>query len=330
MRRYENNLRWLPSPRWLPFRLEIVNPPFRLTWAQFGSLMLSHPFFDQSLAYLRSVAGNPDDRVTDFRTLIETGRRRQATNPAGIICHITRCGSTLVSNCLRAAERTTVISEALLVQQILDRCFMPSDSVTSEGIRLQALDSFVRIVSGYPDGATHRVVLKLNAFGLLDLSRLRSLWPEVPVVIVIRNPADVIASNLANRAPWLTSKFIIRDGRSVFDWAPHCPQEMDDEEYCARAVGALCSAGLRAFDEKCTVIDYSSITVDRLQGIAAQFGLWVPAESINRTLGLYSKDYRGKQNFTSAMDSRTLLRDSARGAAEKWADGPYEQLRLRS
>src|SRR5580658_7118041 len=86
---------------WLP--VAIGGRYLTVRWLQFGNKALSEPFFEWSVAALRD--GLPD--AAEFETSIAELAKGDAAPPvlpAGIIVHVTRCGSTLVLNALRAAE----------------------------------------------------------------------------------------------------------------------------------------------------------------------------------------------------------------------------------
>src|SRR5580658_2009599 len=103
---------WAPSG-WLPTAIGFSPEPY-LDWAHFADVRLTHPFYEDSL---RSVRSRPFNlafrRRTRLPDLIAGGAPGgEATRPAGLIFHLSRCGSTLAAQMLAAVPGYVVVSEA--------------------------------------------------------------------------------------------------------------------------------------------------------------------------------------------------------------------------
>jgi hypothetical protein len=321
-------LRWLPEKGWLPLCFTLDQHPFRVRWAEFGSMPLEQAFYDWSVVQLRGAHGKREELETGLQTLLEMAQLFPATQPAGVIAHVSRCGSTWICNCLKTAENVTVVSEAPPVNQVLDPTFAPQGAQYPEAVREQMLSSLVTAFSRYRGyGPTH-VVLKLGAYGLLALSRLRRYWPNLPILIVIRNPAEVIASNVFGQPSWLIARALPGKKHHAFDWVADDPWAMSDEEYAARAIGSLCQASVDQFDRRCMVVDYENLNDAAMERIAAFFGLHLPGAqdpALRMAMTGDAKDRTGAGKFRKAKAEHDL--NSIKEAAEKWALAPYLRLR---
>ncbi len=329
--RSRGTIRWLPGKGWLPVSFHLQRHPIRVRWAEFGSTPLSHPFFHESVDYVRGALAKTMELDTDLQTLIETAQELMPVAPAGIILHISRCGSTWISNCLKTAEDTTVVSEAHPIQQVLDSTFVPSQSGYDEAVRQQILASLLTRFAHYRSAKPYKIVLKLDVLGLFLISRLRSYWPEVPFLILIRNPAEVIASNVARPGLWLTARLPSIRNCIPYEWTPSNPSEMSAEEYCARAIGSLCEAATRGLDDRSMVVSYENIDHTVVARIAAFFGLRLPDihdQELQRALKLDAKDRSGKRDFRDKPREPVMVQGpSILSAAERWALEPYARLR---
>jgi hypothetical protein len=320
-------LRWLPEKGWLPLSFALDRHPYRIRWAEFGSMPLEQPFYDWSVVQLRGAHGKREEWETDLRTLLEMAQLFPSTRPAGVIAHVSRCGSTWISNCLKTAENVTVVSEAPPVNQVLDPAFAPQEAQYPEAVRQQMLSSLVTTFSRYRGGEPTHVVLKLAFYGLFAISRLRSYWPDLPILILIRNPVEVIASNVFRPPGWLVTRDLSGKERA-FDWVPKNPWAMTDEEYAARAIGSLCQSALQQFDRGCMVVDYENMNDAAMERIASFFGLHLPAAqdpAFRTMMSADAKDRTNKGKFVKAKAEHDLT--SISEAAEKWALEPYLRLR---
>lgn len=328
MKRPANRWMWRPTKQWLPIALQLEEHPFNASWMDFGSMVLSQPLFQQSVLELRSSApGKEREVTTDLATVIEAGTRCADVVPAGIIFHLSRCGSTLLSNALRLAENTTVLAEATPIINLLapgiDRGEEKSESLAG------AIRALVNLYSHYGSSVPKSMVIKLAPIDLYELGRARVYWPGVPFVIVIRNPVEVIASNVAQRPPWLANRVSSPRERRIFDWAPLRPHEMSDEEYCARAIGCFCTEALKCRDGNCTIISYERLDEEMVGAVSRLFGLRLPSPEdchFRRVFGTYSKDPALMRPFKNTRTDAGLVR-SIEQAAQRWAMEPYYLLR---
>jgi hypothetical protein len=330
--RVARTVRWLPGNSWLPSTLAVECLPFKVYWADLRALPLSHQFFAHSLEHVRGMLGNTEEIVTNIETLFDASSLGGSLlSPSGIVFHITRCGSTLIGNFLRTSQNTTVVSEAAPFAQVLDAGSIPGTPRDGEVVRREMLNALVRIFARYGSHEPNKVVLKLHAFGLLAIERARACWPDVPFLILIRNPIDVIVSNISRPAGWLQWRSWPRNEQQG-DWSlsPN-HEEMNDEEYCGRAIGALCEAGIRGRDDKCLVVCYENIDATTFLRVRTFFGLPssdVQAQDIRNILSIYSKDPDRQRPFhDEQQQSINRASKSVEVAAWRWAMEPYLRLR---
>jgi hypothetical protein len=324
--------RWLPSKGWLPINSELDRSPVRLEWLEIGPAPLKDPFFFQTVARVRAVdKGNPVI-TTDFETLLQAGRQGPAVNPSGIIFHLSRCGSTMITNYLKLAMNAIVVSESNIAINFLHPSFVLRGNEAKAAMCAQGIRAFVNILAGCHGDARGKVVLKMSSINLLSLSVARAWWPDTPFVVLVRDPVSVIASNVTRRGPWLDGRGS-RLAERAFPWMPRNPYELSDVEFCARAIGDFCEAALSAYDHKCMLVDYEDIDITTLSRIGRFCGLAIPPdddEIVMTVLTSYSKDPSGRRPFRAIDKQDVPVNPVILDAARRWAMGPYLRLRQSS
>ncbi|HWB97017.1 MAG TPA: hypothetical protein VG672_09955 [Bryobacteraceae bacterium] len=324
---------------WLPIEIffdeqPAVTPHALVRWMEFGAAPLAEPFFEQTVSNLRSATPPAREVDTDMDTVVRISSRLSPVSPAGFIFHVSHCGSTLLANVLKTAGGTTVVSESRPVTSLL-RSYgePPGHYLKDRWSRTQQtlLRSLMALYAHYRTGEPEQLVLKLTSVDLLSMQVVRACWPDVPCVVVVRDPAEVIVANLRG-GWWLEVKSNPRLAREIFGWeASSCaPEEMSDEDYCGRILGQYLTSALAAVDETCKVIDYEDLNTRRIRDIAEFFQVQLPPDrqKVDGMFGRYSKDPSGQMQF---RDDRALKRKLATPAViratQQWAMPAYSELR---
>ena len=322
-----------PLGKYLPVHFTIRSDSMSVRWLEIGSAPLSDPFFFQTLQRSRNVEQRPE-WDSDIKLLVAAAASLPAIVPTGFIFHLSRCGSTLLANVLRTAQQTVVLSEARPIQKLLQRRVFGNSPFPVEewvAMRRMLLDSVVTLYGNTLCGPQANVVIKGNGLDLLDISLVRSVWPGVPAVVLIRDPVEIMVSVAKKGAGWVALRKSSRVAAETFGWGEGEVLAMTQEEYCARALGRFCGAAFEAIDSSCRVLDYTSLNVNTIYQIAEFFGLQLPPRTspvITEALETYSKDPVGSCRFVA--DGQEKQRDATaaiRDAAHTFAEEPYTALR---
>jgi hypothetical protein len=295
---------------------------------EFGGMPLSQPFFNDTVLKLRSALPPAKELTTNIEAILATGGKLPTVIPEGLIFHISRCGSTLLANALRAREGTIVVSEAQPITNLFDpraASILPYPSDQWARIRAELLGSLATIFAHYRTGWKERVIIKFASWNILSWPVVRSIWPDVPCVILIRDPVEVIVSNLTKPSGWVKLKDypLDADGPPV--------SQMEEAEYCARIIGKLCEAGVRLCDDNCRILDYEHLNVATIRDAAAFLGVRLPDDHrLERILRVDAKDPRQRRPFHDDREKKQqTATESMRRAALQWASEPYARLRDR-
>jgi hypothetical protein len=185
----------LPPDGWLPIRASWQGAELYVHWAYFGERRLRDPFFEGDV---RSCLSAPFNRLFRYVTPIETLaawlKTRPHLEPSGFIFHMSRCGSTLVSQMLAALPCNIVVSEASPIDTVVQAGRWRPD--LGEDRQANWLNSIIGALGQKRAGSEQRYFIKLDCWHTLALPLFRRAFPTVPWVFLYRDPVEVLVSQL--------------------------------------------------------------------------------------------------------------------------------------
>lgn len=289
---------------WLPYRYrpkrKIVNWLIPVGHA-------TEPFQDE---YLSRCSQQLFNQIIQPRSSLEYARR-QAINlpqiqPAGFIFHLSRCGSTLISGCLSEVDSTCIFSEPPLLTELL------LDNQLSWDDRKAFLSSLINLqAAAFPPRP--QIIIKCNAWDIFQWELIRSVYPLVPSIFLVRDPVEILASHArcAGRHmagdPSLTGVhpvFSVRE-ESLLIWRSNILHAMLEE------------MGKWSCDPQVLRVDYRHLDAMQIRNIAHHFGIFTAGESLlamsqrlqfhSKTPGIaFAKDSDTKQLWFTADDKANI------------------------
>ena len=185
----------LPTDGWLPIRASWQGAELYVHWAYFGERPLRDPFFEGDV---RACLYTPFNRlfrhVTPIETLAAWLKTRPHLVPSEFIFHMSRCGSTLVSQMLAALPSNIVVSEASPIDTVVQADRWRPD--LGEDRQVLWLNSIVGALGQKRSGNERRYFVKLDCWHTLALPLFRRAFPAVPWVFLYRDPIEVLVSQL--------------------------------------------------------------------------------------------------------------------------------------
>src|SRR5215472_6592942 len=103
----------IESSDWIPIGYDCTNRGPRVVWAK--DVNLRGPFFPNASVRSRWLSASGRHLYTPFTSLMRQSQLLAPHNPSGIIFHISRCGSTLVTTALKCDPLVTVLAESALI-----------------------------------------------------------------------------------------------------------------------------------------------------------------------------------------------------------------------
>lgn len=222
------------------------------------------PFFDQFIGHCRNLAVNQllRPRTSLARVSVAPDIAGLAA-PAGFIFHVSRCGSTLVSGCLSELEGAAVLSESpLLTEVLLD----PALSAERRRELLPALLDLQRRGLSAPSA-----IVKWNAWDLFHWPLIRALYPRVPVLLLFRNPVEVLASHRNQSGRHVSGDLSLAALHPVF--AGMSAGE-DMPGFRIRVLHALYGKAAEICgDPGVLAVDYTQLDAEKIRAISLHFGI---------------------------------------------------------
>jgi hypothetical protein len=225
--------------------------------------MLQDPFMSETVQ--RAAAR----RVLRHIPVPDLGRLGADASPAGLIFHVARCGSTLVSQMLKQHPHISVYSEPqsfnelLVSARLFDRAFV-----------VAALRSLGGCFARH---AGQQYSVKLSSWNTLYCDILCEAFPSTPWALCVRDPVEVCVSLLQQRPGWM------RDAEGAHDpLAGLVETAPSTEMYVARTFAAFCGAATRLDPARGLIIAYETLPDAVWTALCGRFGLAVDQDDLRR------------------------------------------------
>ena len=227
---------------WTPLHIGWGQSGPVVEWCYTGRRRFTAPFFEQDVAALMAQPFHLlFRRQTSLDVLEQLHAARPGLRPSGFIFHMSRCGSTLISQMLATLPQNIVISEAPPFDFVL-HAHLYNPALTADH-RIAALQWVVSALA-QPDPLSptpQRLFLKFSAWHTLDLALMQKAFPGVPWLFVYREPLEVMVSNLQTTSSQMLPTPV---ALALFGLSPAEVAAMSQEEYMARYLARICEAGL--------------------------------------------------------------------------------------
>ncbi len=152
-------------------------------------------------------------------------------DPSAIIFHVSRCGSTLLSQLLSLDEKHIVLSEVPLFDELLQLPYK------EDAIDIKIADDYLRAAIKFyaqkRNGKETHLFIKTDSWHLHFYKRLRNLFPSVPFILLYRNPTEVILSHQKQRGLQSVPGLI---DPAIFGFSKRCLEETDLDLYIANVL----------------------------------------------------------------------------------------------
>ena len=221
--------------------------------------------------------------------------------PAGFIFHLSRCGSTLISGCLSELDSTCVFSEPpLLTELLLDNnlSLTQQKNFLRTSINLQA--------AAFPTRS--HMIIKWNAWDIFRWEIINELYPQVPVIFLVRDPVEILASHQRSAGRHMSGDISLAKVHPVFSRDNHEPRLLT---WRSGVLGALLGE-MNRIQHKTAIlrVDYKYLNEAGMEEICHHFSLHPNTERFSLRLKFHSKtlhvifsnDVQVKQAGFSAAD----------------------------
>jgi hypothetical protein len=244
---------------WIPYRLHLKDEAL-VEWLYIKDKKFEEPFFDETIVTCKSF----DQNSKDFRSassidwLSEAVKSIEHIAPTAFIFHVSRCGSTLLSQLLSINDEHIVLSEVPLFDEILR---------TYKGDAGSALQASVKLMGQARTGKEKHLFIKLDSWHIFYWRIIRKLYPNVPFILLYRSPAEVIRSHSKLRGMHMVPGLI---EPSLFGFHENEIHGIPFDEYSAKVLTRFYSAFSEVIenDKHALAVDYEEGMMNIMQKLA--------------------------------------------------------------
>lgn len=315
LRKFENFRDWLPVRCYWQAGRAFVD------WCFLGKERLTEPFFDDSIQKrFRQPFNLLFRHQTPIEFLGELNEFSPGLKPTGFIFHLSRCGSTLVSQMLAALEKNIVISEASPIDFVVRAKNVP------EGRRIEWLRWIVGALGQPRNQAEKHYFIKFDSWNALELNFVRRAFPDVPWIFLYRHPVEILVSHIRQRGAQMIPGVI---NEILPETSFKAAIKMPPEEYCARVLEKISRSALESLKKSDGLaVNYAELPASVGTKILKHFKVELTETEISKMAAAAQFDAKSpRSNFSSDSEQKKQEAGAALlAAAEIFVEPIYRAL----
>jgi hypothetical protein len=178
----------------LPYKLQQRDGQLLCHWLNANDNTFTEPFFNETIGKIKSsLRGQYLNSVSELEMLKIWAAEMDAIEPTAFIFHVSRCGSTLLTQLLSTDEQNIVLSEVPFFDNLLRAPYQPTGISKEEAGNL--LKAAFKFYGQKRTGNEKHLYVKLDSWHLNFYQELRALFPDVPFIMLYRKPNEVLDSH---------------------------------------------------------------------------------------------------------------------------------------
>jgi hypothetical protein len=255
---------------WIPFRLYEEGGNINCRWLYLGDEKIAEPFFEETIAKCRKLPENSGliRTVSNVDVLPGWSQQVETVYPAAFIFHISRCGSTLISQLLGLQPSNIVLSEVPFFDELL-RFGNKNNNMSAT---LPLLKAAIDLYGARRDEASTHLIIKADSWHVHFYKQWRELYPQVPILLLYRRPDEVIRSQQKNRGMQAIPGLIEPE---IFGFDKNILFQPGLDEYMARVIESYLQAfvEIAKTDKLALPVNYNEGAIPVIKKIAAFTGI---------------------------------------------------------
>jgi hypothetical protein len=223
---------------WVPANIRYTPAGPLIDWCHLGDLRFTDPFYVQTI---ERALRHPFNLLFRRSTLLDALAAPQECELrlAGLIFHMTHCGSTLVAQMLASLPANVVLSEPRPIDRLLRA------PIHLAGVSREQLVRWMRAIVGAMARRRHPperdVFIKFDGWHVLALPLLRCAFPHTPWAFIYREPVEVLTA--------MTQRFPGEIDPALMNLTWVQVAAMPVERYCAALLHSVCSAAIEQYGQ---------------------------------------------------------------------------------
>lgn len=280
-----------------------------IIWRELSNIQFTSSFFSDTLNMQaieeRKVCVTPLSILHDLfpehqnqdKYEVEDGDANQTQThflePSGFIFHVSRCGSTLLTQMLASLDSCIVMSEPPIMDAAF-RFLHANQDFTDKDILIKQL---IYALARQRSPKEKHFFIKFDSWHVAWISLIRKIYPQTPIVFLYREPAEVLASHQKQRGPQMIPHYI---NLSALQPDVNNIPAYDFDAYCLRMQLSFYQTILEQLPQTTlTLVNYTQlpdIVWDKLLGLFSMQLSEVEMQKVIARTSFHSKNQH--QSFT--------------------------------
>ncbi len=292
---------------WVPSDIKLLdNGSYCLKLVYLGKLPLKEICLDFDLHQKLPI------RYLSLSDVIELGKITEFEAPPGIIFHVSRCGSTLVTESLRTLNHCRIVSEPKAITDLFQMKL-------SERNLIFGLRGLVKLFYQSLCFNQQKLVIKLTSWLTAYVPVIQAALIGAQYCLLIRNPVEVIVSLLNTPPVWISvakQKGNVNLEQSKGKLSKTCDSlsllanrigvhsTITDEEIYARFLGQIYTSAISA-SEPLTAVNYQRIQSQFFSHIAPLFQININGLEASKIRMISKINIKSYGHFQADSESKT-------------------------
>jgi hypothetical protein len=187
-----------PVTGWIPVKLYPEAESLLCRWLYVGNKDFTEPFFDETISACRAQFtenGHLKKSMSSINILEDFASDIESVSPTAFIFHISRCGSTLISQMLGMLPSNIILPEVPFFDDLL-RYGKKNNRMPEI---LPQLKAAVDLYGAKRNENYDNLFIKTDSWHIHFYKELRTLYPTVPFFLLYRKPDEVLRSQQKKR-----------------------------------------------------------------------------------------------------------------------------------
>ena len=260
---------------WIPVKLYPQDDCLLCRWLYVGNKDFTEPFFDESILSCSALPenGHPQKCMSSIDVLADWVKEMDVIEPTAFIFHISRCGSTLISQMLGLQPANIILSEVPFFDDLL-RDGKKNDCMQ---LILPQLKAAIGLYAAKRNKNQQHLFIKTDSWHIHFYKELRALYPAVPFFLLYRKPDEVIRSQQKKRGMQAIPNLL---EATIFGFNKDEITGMQLDAYMGKVLESYLNAFLEILqkDKSAYAVNYHDGAMEIVNTIAAVTGLHISDE----------------------------------------------------
>ena len=259
---------------WIPVKLYTEDTNL-CRWLYVGNKDFTEPFFDETISACQSMPenGHLQKSMSSTDLLGDWVKKMDVVEPTAFIFHISRCGSTLISQMLGLQPANIILSEVPFFDDLL-RYGKKHDCMP---VILPTLKAAIGLYAAKRNKDQQHLFIKADSWHIHFYKELRVLYPAVPFFLLYRKPDEVIRSQQKKRGMQAIPNLL---EAGIFGFNKDEITCMQLDAYMGKVVEGYLDAFLKILqkDKSAYAVNYHDGAMEIVNTIAVVTGLHISDE----------------------------------------------------